>query len=312
MPCWNRLVSLSCLCALLVLVRHDQVVADDFPPVSDDQVARYTAHRTEQAIEVDGRLDEEEWKSAPRSPRFRDLIRGTDAIHDTRAAVLWDDEYLYIGFWIEEPFVRAKFTERDQPIYQDNDVEVFIAGSDAYYEFEINAHGTIYEGFFIWQEAFERLGYSKMPEFDRTLEGVRWQSFNGVGLRNHPRGLRWAFLGWDFPKAKTAVHILGTLNDDSDVDEGWTVELAFPWAGMKQLALGDDRSLPPEDGDEWRMDFSRFNQYKASAAADGSMVDSGGWAWSYHGVWDSHIPECFPYIEFSNESVLSRRKDEGQ
>ena len=49
------------------------------------------------------------------------------------------------AFWIEEPFVTATLTERDAPIYQNNDVEVFIAGQDAYYEFEINALGTIYE-----------------------------------------------------------------------------------------------------------------------------------------------------------------------
>jgi hypothetical protein len=30
-----------------------------------------------------------------------------------QAAALWDDEYLYVGFWIEEPFVRARLTERD-------------------------------------------------------------------------------------------------------------------------------------------------------------------------------------------------------
>lgn len=272
---------------------------DDFPPVPDDVVKRYVAKRTAGPIKIDGKLDEDDWEAANQSPRFADLISGGETLHDTRAAVLWDDDYLYIAFWIEDPFVRAKFTERDSPIYQDNDVEVFIGGADAYYEFEINAHGTLYEGFFIWQEAFERTGYSKMPEFDQSRADVRWQEFNGVGLRNHPRGKRFAYLGWDFPKAKTAVHIDGTLNDDSDRDQGWTVELAFPWEGMHALAMGDDRALPPNDGDVWRMDFSRFNQFKES----NPKADSGGWAWSYHGVWDSHIPECFPYIAFSNQTV---------
>ena len=74
-----------------------------------------------------------------RSPRFADLIGGHPGVHDTRAAVLWDDTYLYVGYWIEEPFVEATLTERDSPIYKNNDVELFIAGRDAYYEFEINA-----------------------------------------------------------------------------------------------------------------------------------------------------------------------------
>jgi hypothetical protein len=27
-------------------------------------------------------------------------------------------------------------------------------------------------------------------------------------------------------------------------------------------------------------------------------ADSGGWALSHHGIWDSHIPEYFPYVTF--------------
>ena len=104
------------------------------------------------------------------------------------------------------------------------------------------------------------------------------------------------------PGLQWAVHVDGTLNDDSDRDRGWTVELAFPWKAMDVLARGDNRSLPPNEGDVWRMDFSRFNQYKEAPPSR----DPGGWAWSPHGVWDSHVPECFPFIEFSNTSVLDR------
>ena len=96
-----------------------------------------------------------------------------------------------------------------------------------------------------------------------------------------------------------AVYIDGTLNDHSDRDRGWTVELAFPWRGMQPLAMADGRALPPRDGDVWRIDFSRFNQYHEARPAQ----DSGGWAWSAHGVWDSHIPEVFPYIKFVTERV---------
>ena len=83
------------------------------------------------------------------------------------------------------------------------------------------------------------------------------------------------------------------INNNNDKDKGWTVELAIPWTSLKILAEGDGRALPPKTGDTWRMDFSRFNVKK------GSINDSGGWAWSSHGVWDSHVPECFTYIEFS-------------
>jgi hypothetical protein len=223
-----------------------------------------------------------------------DLISGTETIHETRVSVLWDDEYLYVGYYIQEPDVQAKFTERDSPIYQDNDVELFIAGADAYYEFEINALGTVYEGMFVWQDVYESSGIGKLPGLDRSNPQVKCQAFNGVGFREHPRGPRWAFLAWDFPQAQTGVHVDGTLNDDSDRDRGWTVELAFPWREMSTLNLSAPKSLPPKPGDMWRIDFSRFNQYKEAPPTQ----DSGGWALSYHGVWDSHIPECFPFVTF--------------
>jgi hypothetical protein len=266
-------------------------------PWPEEKIARYTAHRVETPPEIDGRLDEPCWRRAERSPRFADLIHGTPGIHDTRAAVLWDDANLYVGYWIEEPFVEATLTERDAPIWENNDVELFVAGQDAYYEFEINANGAIFESFYVWEDNYERAGYGRRPEFARDAAGVLpWE---GVGFQPHPRGPRIAFRNWDFPGLRSALRIDGTLNDNSDRDRGWTVELALPWAGFEALAAPDGRALPPRDGDTWRMDFSRFNQYKAAPPA----TDSSGWAWSPHGVWDSHIPELFTYVQFSSACV---------
>jgi hypothetical protein len=47
------------------------------------------------------------------------------------------------------------------------------------------------------------------------------------------------------------------------------------------------------------MDFSRFNQYRAPSPAR----DSGGWALNHHGIWDSHIPEVFAKVIFSDKPV---------
>jgi len=76
------------------------------------------------------------------------------------------------------------------------------------------------------------------------------------------------------------------------------VELAFPWQGMAPIA--DGRALPPKDGDVWRIDCSRFEKIgKGGEALDPSV----GWTWNRHGHYDSHIPEVFPYVTFSNEVV---------
>ncbi len=265
-------------------------------PWPEERIAHYTAYRTLSPHEINGRLDAESWRLAPRSPRFVDLITGRPTIHDTRAAVLWDDTNLYVGYWVEEPFVEAALTERDSLIWTENDVELFIAGQDAYYELEINALGTIYEAFFVWEEGYERTGLSRLPEFARTADGAK--PWNGVGFDRHPRGPRIGFFRWDMPGIRTAVSVDGTINDNADRDRGWTAEIAIPWASMQALAT-DGRALPPRDGDIWRMDFSRFNKYREAPPAE----DSGGWAWSAHGIWDSHIPELFPYIHFSTQTV---------
>lgn len=90
-------------------------------------------------------------------------------------------------------------------------------------------------------------------------------------------------------------HTAASSNFEEQVTEEWP----FPWDGMKWLVKADHRPLPPRDKDTWRIDFSRFNPYKEAPPAD----DSGGWTWSSHGVWDSHIPECFPFITFSRDTL---------
>lgn len=286
---------------LLLLLAAPAVGADGSKfPCPETEIAHYTAWHVCEPIQIDGRLDEKAWRQAPLSPRFVDILTGRPAIHDTHAMVLWDETNLYVAFRVEEPFVHARFTTNNSPIYYDNDVEVFIAGRDAYYEFEVNGYNATYEACFIWDDAYEKDGYAQLAEFSRS----NMIPFNGVGFTNHPRGGRLGNFNWHFPGKQTAVFIDGTVNDDTDRDRGWTVELAFPWKGMEVMAGADHRDLPPGNGDVWRMDFSRFNTYKEAEPAK----DSGGWVWTRHGVWDSHIPECFAYIQFSTNDVTRARQ----
>lgn len=264
------------------------------------EIGHYICHRTTQSITVDGCLSKDCWRKAPKSPRFVDMVTGVPGFLDTRMAGLWDDENLYLAFWIEEPNVQAQFTERDSPVYFENDVEVFIGGKDCYYEFQINARGTIYEVFYIWQDAYKKGSRFDRPEFDltsRTVDVIGGFQ-DGMRYRKHPRGRRWAFMDWDFPGLKTAALVDGKLNDATTVDKGWTVELAFPWHGMK--ALDPDRALPPKDGDTWRFDFSRFELLNYNGV---TADPAPGWSFNKHGVYDSHIPECFTYVHFSDKPV---------
>ncbi len=104
----------------------------------------YQCFRTRTPIHVDGKLDEAAWRKAPKSPRFIDVIGGTPGLYDTRSAVLWDDENLYIGFWCEEPFPAAQIAQRDGLLWFENDVEVFIDGGDTYTSSKSRPH-YVYE-----------------------------------------------------------------------------------------------------------------------------------------------------------------------
>jgi hypothetical protein len=264
----------------------------------------YECHRTRAGIQIDGRLDELAWAKAPRSPRFVDMVTGEPGFFHTEAAALWDDRNLYIGFWVEEPFVEAHQRERDSLVFLENDVEVFIDGGDCYYEFEINALGTVYEVFFIWQDAYQRRSRFDIPEFD--LVGGNALSFAGDSDRSgstfwtgtHPRGARWAFRHWDFPGLQAAVHVDGSLNDRFVVDKGWTVELALPWAGMTHLA--DDRALPPRAGDVWNLFFGRFEKLTSGGE---EIQPHPAWCWTPHGVYDTHQPDRWTRIRFGDRTV---------
>ena len=266
----------------------------------EKDLTHYTCLRTPRRLETNGRLDKPEWQKAPKSRRFVDLVSGVPGFLETRMASLWDEENLYVAFWVEEPNVRARLTERDSLVWTENDVEVFIGGEDCYYEFQINALGTIYEVFYIWQNAYERGGRFDVPEFDLATRRVDVLGGFQDGMRcgKHPRGARWAFMDWDLAGLRAAVQVSGTINDAANVDKGWTVEIAFPWQGMK--ALAGSRPVPPQDGDTWRMDFSRFELLEYCGV---KAEPHPGWALNRHGVYDSHIPECFSFVHFSEKAV---------
>jgi hypothetical protein len=264
----------------------------------------YNCLRTAAPLIINGDLTKDAWSRAPRSPRFGDMVTGDPGFFDTRAAALWDDQNFYAAFWVEEPFVEAELTERDSLIFNENDVELFIDGGDCYYEFEINALGTVYEVFFAWQDAFQNNPRFAGPEFD--IRQRKALTFGGDYDRQpktfrrgtHPRGLRWAFLDWDFPGMQSAVRVDGKINDRSSVDRGWTVELALPWKGMEALANG--RSLPPREGDLWKMFFGRFQKLMVNG---GEVNPHPAWVWNKHGVYDTHQPERWTPLRFSNATA---------
>ena len=231
----------------------------------------YVCHRTDEPITIDGRAEEGAWRKAPWTEYFRDIEGDLkpDPLFKTRAKLLWDDEYLYVYAELEEPHVWATLTKKNSRIFDDNDFEVFIdpdGDNHHYYEFEMNALNTIWE--LMLMKPYKDGGPVVNP---RNLEGT-----------------------------KTAVHVRGTINDPSDFDEGWSVEIAIPLKGLKEYAQGV--ACPPKDGDYWRLGFSRVEWQVM--IEDGRYKKIPGtkeynWIWSPQGIIDMHRPERWGFIQFT-------------
>lgn len=226
-------------------------------------------------LEIDGRLDDAAWAAADWTSDFVDIEGSLKPLprFRTRAKMLWDDRYFYIGSEMEEPHVWGTLTEHDSVIFYDNDFEVFIdpdGDNHRYYEFEINALNTGWD--------------LHLPKPYR----------DGGPAQNE----------WEIPGLRTAVHVQGTLNNPSDTDTGWSVEIAMPWE-----ALGGR----PKAGEQWRVNFSRVEWH--TDIVDGKYVKRPGlrednWVWTPQWVIDMHQPQLWGYVQFE-EGPASFRKDPG-
>ncbi len=244
-------------------------------------------------ISLDGKLDEAAWTEVPWSRDFIDIVgasRPTPRLR-THVKLLWDAEFLYVAAELEEPHLQASFTERDSYIYQaDNDFEVFLdpnADTHDYFELEMNALGT----------EWDLLLRTPYRDWD---EHVRLHGLSDAEKAEGP-----AIHTWDMEGLRTAVHLDGTLNDPSDTDRGWTIEIAIPWSA---LAAKAGTTCPPEPGDQWRLNFSRVEwtfdakdgaYVKRVDPATGESFHEDNWVWSEQGLVAMHYPERWGVLEFA-------------
>lgn len=257
----------SVSCALVALVCTGAAAQEK--PLPDPR--GYVAYRAASPIKVDGQLGDGAWRDAPWTEEFVD-IEGDAKPRPTlrtRVKMLWDDAYFYIGAELVEPHIWATFTAHDSVIFRENDFEVFIdpnGDNHEYYEFEINALGT---------------GWDLLLPYP--------YKDGGKALNN-----------WEIPGFQSAVHLDGTINVVTDTDRGWSIELAFPWAVLGELARS---ASPPMDGDQWRVNFSRVqwplevrdNAYRRVAGKNES-----NWVWSPQHAVDMHRPERWGFVQFSS------------
>ncbi len=218
---------------------------------------------------IDGLLDDDLWQQVCWSEPFVDIEGDAKPApwFETRVAMAWDSACFYCAARMEEPHLWATLTERDAVIFRDNDFELFLdpdGDTHNYAELEINALGT---------------------EWDLLIT----QPYRDPHCA--------AINGWDIPGLRTAVALQGTLNDPRDTDQGWTLEIAIPWAALKPIA---GVRVPPEPGDLWRLNFSRV-EWDLDHTDETYTKREGpehNWVWSPQGLIAMHYPERWGVLRF--------------
>ena len=166
------------------------------------------------------------WDDIPPLPP---LVRSEDATPPEQATtvrVAWNDAALHVRFDCVDHHAWGTLTHRDDPIWQEEAGEVFLApgGADPvdYFEFEVSPRGAL---------------------FDARIH-------NPTSLRADLR----ADVAWDCPGIRWEV---GRGSERQD----WWAVLVLPWSGL----LGSIQSTAPPPP-VWRANFYRIERPEGAAA----------------------------------------------
>ena len=186
------------------------------------QRPEYLCHRASRPIVVDGLLDDPPWQGAP-SVELVLADTGGQPRQGTTVQLLWDDHHLYVAFHCHDSDIWGVTTERDQDIYNQEVVEVFVDAdrdNHGYVEIEVSPLNAVLDLFMLYRD-------------DRQ------------------RGL-W---DWDSEGLRTAVVVDGDPTRRGTADRSWTVEMAIPMSDFMTAP-----HLPPLPGDVWHLNLYRIDR----------------------------------------------------
>lgn len=241
-----------------------------------DYPESYSSVLAKKAIVIDGDINDEAWKEQDWTSDFVNINGRQEegATQRTRTKIAWDSKCLYIAAELEEAHIWAKNGKRDTDIFHENCFEVFIdisGDGHNYFEFQINANAVATDI------------YLPRP------------------YRNYKR----TDLGWDLHDTLYAVKVYGTVNDPSDIDEKWTVEIAFPWALFEEaigdsILLGEVKQIRANFARvQWELDIKKGNYHRIEK---GAKKHPSYYTWTPQGRVNLHQPETWGYLCLS-ESI---------
>jgi hypothetical protein len=208
-------------------------------------------------------LDEPAWQKAARLAPFVHSDTMQQARVNTEVRVLYDAAALYLGWICDDADIQATFKDRDSRFWEEEVVEFFVTPArvtsgalNQYFELQWNPLGGT---------------------FDAIIA-------NTLG----PDGRSKEFKGdWSYTASSMtfAVKADGSVQNSSDRDQRWTVEVRIPFADLKVT--------PAKPGDVWRANFYRFNRDRDRE------VEQLSWSPT---IWPGfHQPMRFGYLRFAGE-----------
>lgn len=251
---------------LIVLVALPLTAASKAPPATQPV---YDVRSATTAPVIDGKLDDAAWADVDWTTPFVDLAGRADhpVRLETRCKLLWNRDHLYIAAELKTPDVWSTMTEHDSALFREDAFEVFIdpdGDGENYCELEINAQNVDWD-----------LKLTK-PYADG---GKADSAFELTGL-------------------KSAVVVHGTLNQQSDVDRGWSIELGIPWAALAAL---DGKPIDPSMLTKTRINLIRVDHPNRGQASDGKKPATDYWAWSPASTFSTHVPKTWHPVRFSSQ-----------
>jgi hypothetical protein len=115
---------------------------------------------------------DEPWATPANCSPFR-LRRATDAAAPrlaTSVAVWYDEDYLTLLFSATDDHIRATYHQDDDPLYEQDVVEVFLAPDtlERYFEIEVNPHGAVFDAAIVSPEGTRA---NMQTDLEWTCEG---------------------------------------------------------------------------------------------------------------------------------------------
>ena len=223
---------------------------------------------------------------------FLGIADASEPTFQTLAHLLWDDDYLYVGFDLHDPDVWSRSALRDNDCSKEYAERAFIS-----------------QGVFTPEWRRLECNIMHMDKFVKVLidpdnDGENYMEFQINPVNNifdalYSQGFqeKWGDrergenVAWTCPGLLTAVHIEGTLNAPHDVDKGWCMEMALPWKALAPFTKG---ACPPKAGDVWGAHLGRIHKQKTE---DPNIY----WTWPVIGSLNCHLPSTYGHLVFGDD-----------